>query len=243
MVKIYIRTFSSKIKTLREEKNLTQEELAERLGISRQSVISVERGKNLPSLPLALRIAEIFEQSFDELFFGKENKISREGNEKFFGQSNHKIERKEGERIMPRGLLPFSPLGDLDRFFEDEEMPFSRMRFRALAVPPVNVKQTEREVILTADIPGVKEDDLNIEVGEDFVDISGERKEEVEEKDEGYYRKEVNYGTFSRRIPLPTAVNPDKAEAKVKDGQLQVVVPKLEPAKLKVTKIKIKKAE
>jgi HSP20 family protein len=227
MVKIYIRTFSHKFKNLREEKKLTQEELAERLGISRQSVISVERGKNLPSLPLALRIAEIFEQSFDELFFGKVNKN----------------ERKEGEKIMPRGLLPFSPLGDMDRFFDDEEMPQARLRHRALAVPPVNVKQTEKDVILTADIPGVQEEDLNIEVGEDFVDIAGVRKEELEEENEGYYRKEVNYGSFSRRIPLPAAVDADQAEAKIKDGQLQITIAKLEPAKPKVTKIKIKKAE
>ncbi len=226
MVKIYIRTFSTKIKNLREGKNLTQEELAERLGISRQSIISVERGRNLPSLPLALRIAEIFNQSFDELFFGK--------------QSNKTL-KKGGERTMPRGLIPWSPFSDLDRFFEDDDTTPMRLRFRPLALPPVNVKQTEKEVIVTADIPGVKEEDLNIEVGENFVDISGERKEEQEKKEEGYFRKEVSYGSFQRRVPLPADVKAEKAEAKIKDGQIKIVIPKVEPAKPKVTKIKIKK--
>jgi HSP20 family protein len=225
MVKIYIRSFSTKVKNLREEKNLTQEELAEQLGISRQSIISVERGKNLPSLPLALRIAEIFDRSFDELFFGKQNK-----------KNNF-----EGVKTMSRGLMPWSPLGDLDRFFDDEEAPQARARFRPLAVPPVNVKQTEKEIILTADIPGVKDEDLNIEIGDEFVDLTGVRKEEQEDEEEGYYRKEVSYGSFARRIPLPAAVNSNKAEATIKDGQLKVVLPKLEPTKPKVTKIKIKK--
>lgn len=225
MVKIYIGSFSSKIKNLREEKKLTQEELAERLGISRQSIISVERGKNLPSLPLALRIAEIFEQSFDELFFGKQSK-----------KNNF-----EGVKTMSRGLMPFSALGDLDRFFEDEEAPLARARFRPLAVPPVNIKQTEKDIVLTADIPGVSEEDLNIEIGDEFVDLTGERKEEQVAEEEGYYRKEVSYGSFARRISLPAPVNSDKAEATIKDGQLKIILPKLEPAKPKVTKIKIKK--
>jgi len=225
MVKIYIRSFSARVKNLREEKKLTQEELAERLGISRQSIISVERGKNLPSLPLALRIAEIFEQSFDELFFGKQNK-----------KNNF-----EGVRTMSRGMMPWSPLGDLDRFFEDEEAPQVRARFRPLAVPPVNIKQTEKDIILTADIPGVSEENLNIEISDEFVDLTGERKEEITEQEEGYCRKEVSYGTFARRIPLPAPVNSEKAEATIKDGQLKIVLPKVEPAKPKVIKIKIKK--
>jgi len=142
---------------------------------------------------------------------------------------------------MPKYLMPWTPFGDIDRIFEDEDWPGSRLRMRALTTPPVNIRQTEKEVVVTADIPGVKEDDLQIEVGDTFVDISGERKEETEEKDEGYFRKEVSYGSFQRRIPLPAEVIADKAEATVKEGQLRIIVPKVEPTKPKTTKIKIKK--
>lgn len=224
-MKIYIRRISRRLKNLREERNFTQEELAERLGISRQSIISVERGRCLPSLPLALRISEIFQKSLEDLFLEEHDE-------------------KGGVRSMPRQLMPWTPFGDIDRIFEDEDWSSPRLRARGLMAPLINIRQTEKEIIITADIPGVREEDLQIEVGDDFVDISGERKEETAEhaeKDEGYFRKEVNYGSFQRRIPLPTEVIADKAEATIKEGQLRLVAPKAEPTKPKTTKIKIKK--
>ena len=218
-MKIYIRMISRRLKNLREEKNLTQEELAHELGVSRQSIISVEKGKCIPSLPLVLRMAEMFDRSFGDLFFQKNP-------------------QKGGDK-MPRDLMPWSPFNDLDRFFDDEES--QRRRMVTLATPPINVKQIEDSVILTADIPGVTENDIDIEIGDSFVDISGERKEEKEEKEEGYFRREVSYGSFQRRIPLPTEIVADKSEATIKEGQLTIVMPKLKPSKPKVTKVKVKK--
>ncbi len=217
MIKIYIKRFSRRFKNLREEKQLTQEELADQLGISRQSIISVEKGKCLPSLPLALRMAEVFKKNLEDLFIEK------------------------GGEIMPRYIMPWSPFGDLDRFFEDEEMPV-RPRMRGFQFPMINVKQSDKEVTVTADLPGIKEEDVNIDVGDTFVDISGHRQEETKKENEGYFHQEVRYGSFARRIPLPSEVKADKAEATVKDGLLTIVIPKLEPEKPKVTKIKVKKA-
>lgn len=225
-MKIYITKISKKLRNLREEKNYTQEELAEKLGISRQSIISVEKGKCLPSLPLALRIADIFELAFDEIF-NPNNKI---------------IEKKGGDINMHRSLMPFSPFGDLDRFFDDDEITAPTPSRRGLPFPAINVKQNDKEVIVTADIPGIKEDELQVEVGENFVDISGERKEEIKKEDEGYFHQEVRYGSFARRIPLPTEVATAKVEATIKDGLLKLIMPKLSIAKPKVTKIKVKKA-
>lgn len=222
MIKIYITRVSRKIKNLREEKNLTQEELAEQLGISRQSIISVEKGKCLPSLPLALRIAQMFQLNLEELFLDK-----KKGGE---------------EKMNHRHLMPWSPFGNLDRFFDEDEMPSVLPNRIRLSFPMVNVKDKETEIMITADIPGIKEEDLSIEVGDNFVDISGERREEKEEKEEGYFRQEVSFGTFSRRIPLPTEVKPDEAQATIKNGQLYLSIPKKEAAKPKVTKIKVKKA-
>ncbi|MCL5410859.1 MAG: Hsp20 family protein [Patescibacteria group bacterium] len=223
-MKIYITHISRKIKNLREEKKLTQEELAEKLGISRQSIISVEKGKCLPSLPLALRISELFDLAFDEIFGNQKTHI-----------------KEEGEKIMPHPLTPWSPFGDLDRFFEDENASAWPSR-RVIAFPAVNVKQKDKEVILTADIPGIKEDELQVEVGSDFVDISGERKEEEKIEEEGYFRQEVRYGSFARRILLPAEIKTGSVEATIKNGTLKLVMPKIEAAKPKVTKIKIKKA-
>jgi HSP20 family protein len=233
MNKDILDLISRRIKDLREEKKLTQEDLAEQLGISRQSIISVEKGRCTPSLPLALRIMEFFEQSFDDFLepiFGKSFNTR---------QLDGQINRREVS-IMPRGLTPWLPLRDIDSFFEDEDWPaFSRMR--GLQFPMINVKQSDKDITITADIPGIKEDDLDIEIGDNFVDISGERKEETKKEDEGYFHQEVRYGSFSRRIPLPTEVVSEKAEATVKDGQLIIIAPKLEPEKPKVTKVKVKK--
>lgn len=223
-MKIYITHISRKIKNLREEKKLTQEELADQLGISRQSIISVEKGKCLPSLPLALRIADIFHANFEEIFNPQKKDIKEEG----------------GEKNMSNPLMPWSPFGDLDRFFDEENTPNWPNR-RAISFPPVNIKQGEKEVTLIADIPGIKENELQVEVGSDFVDIAGERKEEKKEEEEGYFRKEVRYGSFARRILLPAEIKADKAEAIIKDGTLKIVMPKIEALKPKVTKIKIKK--
>ena len=234
IIKIHIHRISRRLKNLREERRLTQEELAGQLGISRQSIISVEHGKCLPSLPLALRIAGLFDLPLEKIFYIDES---------------HKDIKKGGE-TMPRTLMPWSPFGDLDlsrlaraeagRFFDDEDIPLPR--WKGLAFPAVNVRQTDKEVILTADIPGISEEELQVEVGNDFVDISGERREEKKEEDEGYLRQEVRFGNFTRRIPLPTEVSADKAEAIVKDGLLKLIIPKVKPTKIKVTKVKVKKA-
>jgi HSP20 family protein len=218
-MKIIITRISRRIKNLREEQNLTQEELAHKLGISRQSIISVEKGKCLPSLPLALRFAEAFNKTFEELFFQKQS--------------------KKGGENMPRFIAPWSPFRDIDRFFEDETPNLHR--WRGFQFPMVNVKESPKDITVTADIPGIKEEEINIEVGDDFVDISGERKEESKKEEEGYYHQEVRYGSFARRISLPTEIKPDSAEATIKDGQLKIVISKLEAEKPKVTKVKVKK--
>ena len=222
-MKIYITRISRRIKNLREEKNLTQEALADQLGISRQSIISVEKGKCLPSLPLALKISEIFNSTLEDIFLDNKN-----------------LSRKEGSNIMPRSLMPWSPFGDLDNFFNDnasERQP----RFRGIAFPAINVKQTDKNVVLTADIPGIKEDEIQVEIADNFVEITGERKEEIKEEDEGYSHQEIRYGSFARRIPLPAEIQVDKADASIKDGLLTLTMPKIQASKPKVTKIKVKK--
>jgi HSP20 family protein len=83
------------------------------------------------------------------------------------------------------------------------------------------------------DLPGLKRDDVKVELTEGLLTISGERKEEKEEKREGYYRSERSYGSFFRQIPLPEGAKTDTAKAEFNDGVLEITMqaPAREPQK------------
>ena len=80
----------------------------------------------------------------------------------------------------------------------------------------------EGELVVRADLPGLTKDDVKVEVTDDAIQISGERKSEHEEKGEGYYRSERSYGSFYRSIPLPEGVNADSANATFRNGVLEI---------------------
>jgi HSP20 family protein len=91
--------------------------------------------------------------------------------------------------------------------------------------PSIDLVREKDRYVLRADVPGIKPDEINIEVDEGVLTISGEHKEEKEEKDEDYVRRERRYGSFSRSMTLPKGVEPDDIEATSKDGVLEVVIP------------------
>ena len=92
------------------------------------------------------------------------------------------------------------------------------------------------------ELPGVSKDDVKVEVSDNLLTISGERKEEKEEKREGYYRSERSYGSFYRQVPLPEGAKTDTAKAEFTDGVLQITMqaPEREP---KPRRLEIKKGE
>ncbi len=96
---------------------------------------------------------------------------------------------------------------------------------RADWVPAIDVFQRANELVIRADIPGMSREDLSVEVGENALTISGERKFDHEEEREGVFRSERSYGSFCRVIPLPEGAVADNAKANFKDGVLEVVVP------------------
>ena len=104
--------------------------------------------------------------------------------------------------------------------------------------PEIEVVEKNGELKIHADLPGMKKEDINVEFTDNGLIISGERKQETEEKREGFYHNERNYGTFYRNIALPEGANPDKANAVFHDGVLEVTVavPKRE---LKARKLEI----
>lgn len=98
-------------------------------------------------------------------------------------------------------------------------------------LPAIEVEDTAETVEITAELPGLDKDDFHLEVVADYLVLRGEKKREHEERREGYWYSECAYGAFTRWIPLPCAVVPEKAQAKFRNGRLHVVLPKATPAK------------
>jgi HSP20 family protein len=161
-----------------------------------------------------------------------------------------KIEKKEIAPREERLTTVLTPFGFMRRFTTDMERLFNEFegfRFPSLYgreffpftrefeqmgwVPEIEVLRKNGDFIVRADLPGMKKENVKVEITENVLTLSGERKEEMEEKREGFYRSERSYGTFYRQIPLPEGAKTDTAKAEFKDGVLEIVVqaPKEEP--------------
>jgi len=138
-------------------------------------------------------------------------------------------------------LVPWNPFKDSDGIGRELSsfFDFPSKFFGGLSSPRVDVYQTDNDVIVKAEIPGVSKDDLNLYIDENTLRVTGQTKREKELKDENAYRTERYYGSFSRTIPLPVEVKSEQAKAEYKDGILSVTVPKVEPSKSKCRKIDI----
>ena len=98
-------------------------------------------------------------------------------------------------------------------------------------VPALDVWETETDVVYAFDLPGLAEDEISIEVADDTLTVTGERRRATEEKSDRFFRYERRYGSFSRAVGLPTGVDDAKIVAAYRDGVLEVRVPKPEEAK------------
>lgn len=113
-------------------------------------------------------------------------------------------------------------------------------------VPHVDIYETENEVVLAAEVPGVNEKEVEIKVEDDTLSIKGERKFEKETKEENYHRIERSYGSFYRSFTLPSYVDQEKIEAEYENGVLKVHMPKkpeLKPKKVKILKPQVRSDE
>jgi HSP20 family protein len=95
----------------------------------------------------------------------------------------------------------------------------------ANCLPEVDVFEKDDRLVVRADLPGMKKEDVKVEVTQGTLTISGERRSEVEEKKDKFYRSERRYGRFYRAVPLPEGVNVDDVQAALADGVLEVSVP------------------
>jgi HSP20 family protein len=141
---------------------------------------------------------------------------------------------------------PFSELMSLrqamDKLFEDSFVRPSRAlaAFGEVAVPALDVYQTPNEVVVKATLPGLKPEEISIDITGETLTIKGETKAEQEIKKEDYLYQERRYGSFSRSVVLPSGLKPDKAEATMEDGVLTLTIPKAEEIKPKAIKVKAK---
>ncbi len=119
-------------------------------------------------------------------------------------------------------------------FFRGFDGPFAGYK----AWPAIDVAEEEDAIIVRAEVPGCKADDIDISVHGNVLTISGEKKLSEEKKEKGYYHVESTYGSFRRELTLPTDVDQSKIDAVCKDGVLSVILPKAEKAK--AVKVKIK---
>lgn len=133
----------------------------------------------------------------------------------------------------------------MDRLLEESFVSPSRlfMEREGFGLVPVDVYQTDKDVIVKASLPGYKPEEVDISITGDILTIKGEHKEEQETEEENYFYKERRYGSFSRSIPIPVEVKSEKAEATFDNGVLMLKMPKAEISKPKQIKIKAGKAQ
>jgi HSP20 family protein len=129
---------------------------------------------------------------------------------------------------------------EMDRLWDDFFGP-GRRAFRPLEAewaPAVDVSETADKVVIKAEVPGMDAKNIDISLSGEVLTIKGEKKSEREEKKENYHLVERSYGSFSRAVRLPAAVDADKIEANYKQGVLTITCPKKEEAKPKAITIK-----
>jgi len=163
-----------------------------------------------------------------------------------------KEDRKKGNMEVavktPQTVNPFQMMRhftrNMERLFEDfggfnfpnffsTDFPPFRMEFDDIGwVPQIEVLHHNGQFMVRADLPGLTKDDVKVELTDDLMTISGERKEEKEEKREGFYRSERSYGSFYRQVPLPEGAKTENATATFHNGVLEVTIqaPKVEPS-------------
>jgi len=128
---------------------------------------------------------------------------------------------------MPGPIAPWTPFAELDELRTRLDRAYQHWfngEDRAW-MPAIDVERGKNDLTVRADLPGVKLDEVKIDVQDGVLTISGEHEERKEQKEKRYLRRERRYGSFTRSIALPEGVDPSKIKAKSKDGVIEVAVP------------------
>ncbi|MBI4285495.1 MAG: Hsp20/alpha crystallin family protein [Chloroflexi bacterium] len=150
------------------------------------------------------------------------------------------------QRYRPRpALAPWRPFEEMERLMESAFRGWPTLWERAPGdgmawAPSIDVFDKKDSIVVRAELPGMKKEEIDVKVEGNTMIIGGERKASTEVKEEDYYRSEMVYGKFTRSITLPSTVDAARIEATYKDGILEVNLPKTEAAKPKKIEIKVK---
>jgi len=138
-----------------------------------------------------------------------------------------------------RGFLDIRE--ELDRLFDDL-MSTSELGYPAAGTwsPRVDVSETDDEIIVSAELPGIDREDIKVNVEDNVLTFSGEKKQEKETKKRNYHRIERSYGSFHRSFTLPTKIESDRVKATFKDGVLTIHLPKADEAKTRQIPVEVK---
>ena len=144
------------------------------------------------------------------------------------------IERRSQGRGLwggsPADLFALSPFTLMRRLTEDMDRMFSgygggQTQEIGAFMPPVEVREEDKNLIVSAELPGLNKDDIRVEIQNDSLVLQGERKREWNEEKGGVHRSERSYGSFYRVIPLPEGVNAEQAKAEFNNGVLNIRIP------------------
>jgi HSP20 family protein len=138
-------------------------------------------------------------------------------------------------------IEPFTQLRtEVDRLFESFPFRLPSLKLgKFAAAPALEMSETNKAYKITAELPGIDPDEVEVTFDDGILRIAGEKKEEREENERGYRLSERSYGSFERAVSLPSAANPDKIDAKFKNGVLTITIAKDGEEKQNVRKIKI----
>jgi len=145
-------------------------------------------------------------------------------------------------------LIPYRPFWDLEKWFEKEWEDWDRYLttrfpkfFGQMETPKVDLYEKEGKIIAEVAVPGMKPEEINVEVEDNVLKIEGKKEERKEEEKKGYYRKEISAGFFRRIIPLPEEIKKESVQATLEEGILKIVMEKAKKEKPKGVKIKVVK--
>jgi HSP20 family protein len=146
------------------------------------------------------------------------------------------------QRGIARADNPFISLqNEIDRLFDDFTRGFPAFgngMTTNVTLPSIDVAETDKEIEITAELPGLEEKDVQINVADNILTIRGEKKAEKEQKDKNYRLVERSYGSFERLLELPEGIDADAIKANIDKGVLKVTVPKPAPAQVKKVEVK-----
>ncbi len=153
--------------------------------------------------------------------------------------SRERVPVRRESRENPFNMLQREMNRMFDRFFSDFSLDPYDDSIESYW-PRADVCESEKEITVSAELPGLDQKDIDISISNDILTLCGEKKIEIEEKEKNFYRMERSYGSFHREIPLPAEVESENVEAVFKNGVLTIHLPKKPAAQRKSKRISIK---